>query len=149
MTNETITKANEDLTKARANAKLVISKRNNAVQTIITQIIEDSKAYKDTLSGKNAVAQTIKDLELVDVDAHTKRALNVAKAILVDGKKIKKELLTLSQMEQLLCFNQAQINALMNIDDAEYLDAVKDLINTAKVEKTVKVFSKTKAKGGE
>lgn len=145
MKNETITTANETLVKARENATKVITKRNSAVQTIVTQIIADSKAYKNTLSSKNAVAEAVKDLELTEVDAHTKRALKVAKAILVDGKKIKKELLTLSQMEQLLCFNIAQVNELMDYEDEEYVDMVKDLIDTAKVERIVRVFSKSKA----
>lgn len=79
----------------------------------------------------------------VKIDTYTKRAVTVAAKMIIGNYKMKKEELTLAQMEHLLCFDNSKVNALMKSED--YVLACKDLISQAKVSKSTKVFSKAKA----
>ncbi len=138
--NETLANMSDNINKAK-------TIRANTVQSIIRDTLDYATDHKEIFSTKkNAISVFIKRELSADVDNYTKRALKVAKFILVDGYKIKRELLTIAQMEQLLTFNKNVINSLMSVEDDElYIDAVKVLIKSAKVEKTTKVFSAKKA----
>lgn len=149
MNTNKITTANETLVKMTNNQKLVKATRIEALNVVISECIsfakENSTVFTDGKKGavKAFINNTLKDKA---VDAYTKRAIKVAKFIVVDGYKIKKELLSLAQIEQLICFNKAQVNGLMKLEGDEYIAEVKELINTAKIEKTTKIFSAKKAK---
>ena len=138
---------NETLNNMTENIKKAQDIRTNTVQSIIRDTLDYATTHKDVFSTKkNAIAVYIKqNLASGEVDNYTKRALKVAKLVLVDGYKIKRELLTIAQMEQLLSFNKNIVNSMMSINDDEYVDAVKELIKSAKIEKTTKVFSAKKA----
>ena len=138
---------NETLNNMTENIKKAQDIRTNTVQSIIRDTLDYATTHKDVFSTKkNAIAVYIKqNLASGEVDNYTKRALKVAKLVLVDGYKIKRELLTIAQMEQLLSFNRNIVNSMMTINDDEYVDAVKELIKSAKIEKTTKVFSAKKA----
>ena len=138
---------NETLNNMTENIKKAQDIRTNTVQSIIRDTLDYATTHKDVFSTKkNAIAVYIKqNLASGEVDNYTKRALKVAKLVLVDGYKIKRELLTIAQMEQLLSFNKNIVNSMMTINDDEYVDAVKELIKSAKIEKTTKVFSAKKA----
>lgn len=137
--NETLANMSSNITKAQ-------DIRKNTVQSIISDTIEYANDHKEIFSNKkNAIAVFIKQHLNSDVDAYTKRALKVTKFILVDGYKVKRELLTLAQMEQLLTFNKNTVNKLMSLDEDVYILEAKELIKSAKIEKTTKVFSAKKA----
>ena len=147
MTN--LIKANETLTKMTANIKLAQDKRYERVQAVINETLSFYKANKEVFSTKkNAVSVFLKTVYADKaIDAYTKRAVKIAKAVLIDGYKIRKEVLSLAQMEQLTKFGIRTVNDLMAIDnDDEYCEAVKALIKCAKVEKVTRVFSASKAK---
>ena len=138
--NETLANMSDNINKAK-----VI--RANTVQSIIRDTLDYANDHKEVFSTKkNAISTFIKNnLQGGEVDNYTKRALKVAKFILVDGFKIKRELLTIAQMEQLLTFNKNTVNQLMSLEDELYIIEVKELIKSAKIEKTTKVFSAKKA----
>ena len=137
---------NETLSNMSDNIKKAQTIRANTVQSIIRDTLDYASDHKDIFSTKkNAISTFIKQYINSDVDNYTKRALKIAKFILVDGYKIKKELLSLAQMEQLLTFNKNTVNKLMTLDDEIYILEVKELIKSAKIEKTTKVFSAKKA----
>jgi hypothetical protein len=146
--NTTLTNLNETLVNITNNIATAKELRNNAVSDVIATILNLASENSDLFTTKKtAITVFCKQYINSDIDNYTKRAVKVAKCILVDGYKVKKEVLTLSQIENLLTFNKNLVNKLMKIeDDEDYIQAVKDLINTAKVEKTTKVFSKSLAK---
>jgi len=147
MSHLTINTNNETLANMSSNITKAQDIRKNTVQSIIRDTIEYANDHKDLFSSKkNAIAVFIKTHLNADVDAYTKRALKVSKLILVDGYKVKRELLSLAQMEQLLTFNKNSVNQLMAHDGELYTDEVKALIKTAKIEKSTKVFSAGLAK---
>jgi len=149
MNTNKITTANDTLIKMTNNQKLVKATRVEALNIVISECIafgkENSTVFTDGKKGAVTafINNTLKDKA---VDGYTKRAIKVAKFIVVDGYKIKKELLSLAQIEQLICFNKAQVNGLMKFEGDEYITEAKELINTAKIEKTTKIFSSKKAK---
>jgi len=149
MKNTEIKKANETLVKMTNNQALVKATRIDALNVVITECIkfgkENSTVFTD---GKKGAVQSFINNTLKDgaVDNYTKRAIKVAKFIVIDGYKVKRELLTLAQIEQLICFNKAQVNGLMTYEGDEYILEAKELIDTAKITKTTKVFSPKKAK---
>ena len=120
------------------------------VRDIITLCIEFSNEHKAEFSTKrNANAKFIEAIlgdDSKTANAYFKRSVVIAKHILVDGYKIKMELLTLAQMEQLTAFNKNKVNALMSLSGDDYVASVKGLIITAKVAKSTKVFSRATAK---
>lgn len=145
---ETLIKANETLNKMSANIKLANDIRKETVQDVINSTLEAVKSSEINFSTKkNAISHFLKiALDDKKADTYTIRATKVAKVLLVDGYKIKKELLSLAQMEQILCFKKSTVIDLMKLDDADYVEAVKELINSAKIQKGAKVFNKSKAK---
>lgn len=145
---DNLNKLDTELNKMALAAEKIRKDKSNNIQLIISEVLSDSKEYKEIFtSSKKGVAHAI-SLKLQDkkLDSYTKRALKVASKILVDGYKMKKELLSLAQMEQLICFDISLVNALMSVADEFYLDEAKDLINKGKITKNTKVFSKEKAK---
>ncbi len=145
----TFTTNHETFTKATTTLTKINVARLDTVRDTINLCINESKAHQNEFtSKKNAIAAYINNTlgKDIKVDNYFKRSLKIAKLILVDGYKIKLELLTLAQMEHLTSFNKNTVNALMTFDDDLYNDKVKSLIKTAKVVKSTKVFSKAAAK---
>ena len=142
-------KSNSTLINATETITLINTARIGNVRDIVNGAINEGKEGRNEFtSKKNAIAKYIEN-ELgksAKVDNFTKRALKIAKLILVDGYKIKLELLTLAQMEQLTAFSKNNVKALMTLDDEIYVDAVKELIKTAKIAKNTNIFSKALAK---
>ena len=140
-TNDTLKSASQTIT------KINIARITNVRDTIALCIQDANENKHNFTSKKNAIAAYIKSIELDNnADNYFKRAVKIAKTILVDGYKFKIELLTVAQMEQLSAFNKNIVNALMDFEDDLYTDAVKSLIKSAKIEKGTKVFSRAKAK---
>lgn len=142
----TILKTNESNLKMTNNAKALKEIRVANVNEAISFIIENYKE-SDFTNKKNFVAYFMKNnlniAKDVAIDNYTKRAVKVAAKIIVGNYKIKKEVLSLAQMEQLICFDNSIVNKLMKSED--YIMEAKELIKLAKIEKTTKVFSKAKA----
>jgi len=142
-----ILEINESNIKMTNNVNNVKAIRIANVNEAISFIMDNYKA-SDFTNKKNFVAYFMKNnLEIakdVKIDTYTKRAIKVASQIICGNYKMKKELLSLAQMEQLLAFDNALVNNLMNSED--YVISAKELINSAKVTKTTKVFSAKKAK---
>jgi hypothetical protein len=147
MKNLNLNKANETLLKMTNNMAAAKAIRANTVNVVIDATLEYCKENKETFSTKkNAIADFIKRaMDDKSADNYTKRAVKVAKYILVDGHKMKKEELSLAQMEQLCHFKVNIVNALMELSGDDYLIAVKELIKLAKVETKATKFSAKKA----
>lgn len=140
--NQSLVNMTENIAKAKAI-------RATSVNDVIKATIEFSKENNEIFSSKkNAISVFLKSVYGdKQVDMYTKRAVKIAKAILVDGYKLRREFLTLAQMEHLTAFTKATVNGIFEeFDDEEYILAVKDLINDAKIVKQTKVFSVAKAK---
>lgn len=140
--NQTLVNMSENIAKAKAI-------RVTSVNEVIKATIEFSRENSEIFSSKkNAISVFLKSVYGDKaVDVYTKRAVKIAKAILIDGYKLRREFLTLAQMEHLIAFTKATVNGIFEeFDDEEYILAVKDLINDAKIVKQTKVFSVTKAK---
>jgi hypothetical protein len=98
----------------------------------------DEKSLVKVIQYKVATAEGIEDFKL---NNDTKRILKISHK-LISGYKVKKELLSIAQIEQLITFNKETVNSIMNIqDDESYLDAVKEIIKTAKINTSTQVFS--------
>ena len=113
-----------------ANKQLVDSTRATIVNEIITLIIEESKGHEFTnkrVAQKWIIEELLSD-DNKNLDTYTKRAIKLAKAILVEGYKVKKELLTLAQAENVCKEEKATVNGLMNYDEEEYVEEVKEVI---------------------
>ena len=108
--------------------------RVSTVRTVVSDIISYATEHKDLfVNKKTAIALFIKqNIESGEVDNYTKRALKVAKLHLVDNYKVKFDLLTLAQTEKVMTFNKNTINALMKLEDDEYIIACKELIKLAR-----------------
>ena len=147
MKNLNLNKANDTLTKMTNNMAAAKAIRANTVNVVIDATLDYCKENKETFSTKkNAIADFIKRaMDDKSADIYTKRAIKVAKCILVDGHKMKKEELSLAQMEQLCHFKANIVNALMDLSGDDYLIAVKELIKLAKVETKATKFSVKKA----
>jgi ribonucleotide reductase alpha subunit len=146
---ENLIKSNEMLLKCTVNAKEVTKKRFESVQSVIAHIIAEYKASDFIAAAKqNAISHfTKKILEDKECDAYTKRATKVAYSILSNDYKMRKEFLSLSQMEKLIEFRVDEVNNLFQYNnEIEYKLAAKTLIKQANVTKTVGVFSKTNAR---
>jgi len=141
--NNTLNKASDTITKINV-------ARLEGVRDIINGAIDYSKQHADSFTSKKGAKAHFLNTVLGDdaskADKYFKRAVGIAYAIEVDGYKLKIELLSVAQMEQVTAFNKNIVNALMALEGDEYIDAVKALINTAKVVKGAKVFNRTKAK---
>ena len=145
MTNLTnLTNLNITLNKMSANKRLVDTTRATVVNEIIALIISEAKEH----SFKNKrVAQKWIIVELLsddnkNLDNYTKRALKVAKALLVDGYKIKKEALTTAQAENLIKSSKAIVNNLMKLD-SEIIDDKGETEYSLAVNSELKVQVKT------
>lgn len=140
--NQSLVNMTENISKAKA---IRVASVNEVIKATIEFSRENSEVFS---SKKNAISVFLKTVYGdKNVDTYTKRAVKVAKAILMDGYKLRREFLTLSQMEHLCAFTKATVNGIFEeFDDEEYILAVKDLINDAKIIKQTKVFSVAKAK---
>lgn len=146
-TTNTLNELNGNIAKAKEVKSQCVLSINNNMQDVIAFLIDEGKNDQSLamLSGKNrnkaiCLAYLASDSVMVP---EVKRSIKVAYAIF-DGYKLRKELLSISKMEQLISLDKSEVNELMNCDTELYLDAVKDLINSKKVEKSVKVFVKPK-----
>ena len=122
MTHSTLTQQNETLTKITTSISTVKVMRNDTINSIVTDAIQYGKANKNSelnISKKNAIASFLAtmDVKTKETDSYTKRALKIAHEILVKDKQIQFQLLTISQIEQLLCFSKSEIHKLYMIHD--------------------------------
>ena len=140
--NQTLANMTENIAKAKA---IRITSVNDVIKATIEFSRENSEVFS---SKKNAISVFLKSVYGdKTVNIYTKRAVKVAKAILMDGYKLRREFLTLAQMEHLTAFTKETVNGIFEeFDDEGYIIAVKDLINDAKIIKQTKVFSVAKAK---
>lgn len=138
---------NETLTNMTANIAKANTVRANTVQSVIRDTIAFATENKDVFTNKKtAVSIFLKQYADGDIDNFTKRAVKVTKSHLVDGYKIRFDLLSIAQMEKLIAFNKNLVNKLYSFEGDEYIQEVKELIKSANIEKTTKVFSAKKAK---
>jgi len=152
---ETLHNINTNIANSSHTIKTERDNRNVLVATLIDTMVSKSKEYKEVynLSNKKAYEIAFELEDTKQLDTYTKRAFKVAKAIIKDGYKINYKLLSLSQCEHLTKFNKNLVNKLIveirdlgedATQDAKnelYIELVKELINTAKITKTTKVFS--------
>ena len=137
---------NTTLTNCTENQIKVNTLRATTVQAVIDSTLEFSKDNKDTFANKKQAMKYYVSVVGEDVDAYTKRALRVANAILIDGYKFKRELITLNQIEKLMSFDKSIVNGLMSYEGEDYITVCKDLIKSAYVAKESKTFSARTAK---
>ncbi len=151
--NENFKKINGQNSNLTAKIKLAGVQRQSNVRDIINLISnlynENKALFPSKKTGKSILINQLlgntnltKD-EKIEVDSYTRRALNVAYKIEIEGYKVKSELLSIAQMEQITQFSKNTCNKLMTSDT--YLEDVKSTIKTAKKESTTKVFSKALA----
>lgn len=125
--NETLNKITNVLAKAKDD-------RASIVNEVITLIIEEGKNQAEYFTTKKQAQKYIieymlEDINKDEVNGYTKRALYVAKAILIDGVKIKKEFLSLAQAEKLVRCDKALVNRAMSIESEEdYIYEAKTII---------------------
>ena len=121
--NQTLVNMTENIAKAKA---IRVTSVNDVIKATIEFSRENSEVFS---SKKNAISVFLKTVYGdKNVDTYTKRATKVAKAILVDGYKLRKEFLTLAQMEHLCSFTKATVNGIFEeFDDEEYVLAGKRL----------------------
>lgn len=151
---QNLTELNIKLNKMTANKKLVDSTRATIVNDIIALIIEEAKEGHYTFTNKRMAQKWIivqlLDDENKNLDAYTKRAIGVAKKLLVDGYQIKKEALTLAQAENLLKADKKHVNGLMKHDaedadedgETEYSREAKALIKATQTTEALKAIEK-------
>ena len=160
----TITTQNERLNKIANVLNKAKSDRADIINDVITVVINEAKDYKEMFSTKRLaqkwiVENMLEDAKANDVNNYIKRALYVAKAILVDGYIIKKEWLTIAQAEKLVRCDKAQVKKAMKYNDEEtYCEECKSIIKTREIEKAfetlsdmnaLSLFEDIKAKGGD
>lgn len=145
---------NEDLAASRAQKVIATLGHNvslrggiDTLKSLFDNVSEikalNEKALIRTVNKKVQEKTGDEDFTL-NVDA--KRVLKIAHK-LINGYKVKKELLSVAQIEQIVQFDKVHVNKLMKIkDDASYVDAVADLIKSARVERKTNVFSAKKAR---
>jgi len=142
---KTLLEVNNGLNKARTNSIKVKEVRATSVQDAVEAIFALYHDKKELFSGNRKMLMKLiiaDQLANVNVDDYTKRAIRVANKLLIDGYKVRKELLTLSQIENLMQFDKGLVNVLMNTEDDEiYVTEVIELIKTATVETVTKAFS--------
>ena len=126
------------LTAALTHKKTLMS----GIETLKT-VFEDIPTIKK-LNQKEMIAKVQKRLGY-KVSNDTKRILRIAHK-LIQGYKVKKELLTIAQIENTLYFSKSKVNSLMTLDGKEYIDAIRGLISEAKVEITSKIFKPKEAR---
>ena len=91
------------------------------------------------------VKKSIKDNHGLKIDNSINQALKIATYSVVNKVHFKKELLTIGQMYNLTAFSPDKLRPLSKLQDAAYIESVKALINTAKVEGKTKVFKRGNA----
>lgn len=125
--NETLNKITAVLTKAKDD-------RASIVNEVIALIIEEGKNHVEYFETKRKAQKYVIEYMLEgmnndEVNGYTKRALYVAKAVLIDGMTIKKEFLSLAQAEKLVRCEKALVNKLMKIEtEEEYIEEAKIII---------------------
>ena len=129
---ETIKAINTKLVAMTANANKIKDVRSTLVNDIIALVINEAKNEHVNFANKRLaqkwiIIQLLND-EKLEQDTFTKRALALAKKVLVDGYVIKKELLALSVAESLCNASKGNVNALLELDDDDYCESVKTLI---------------------
>ena len=146
---KTLIEANKNLNKATAVITTAKLNRATAVNDTMDAIFDIYNDKKELFANRRTAMRLIIQelLNVKTIDPYTKRAIKVARIVLVEGYKMKKELLSLAQLEALSCFDKTVVNKLMKTeDDEDYVEACKELIKTAYVEATAKTFSKATAK---
>jgi hypothetical protein len=140
---------NDKLLTMTANAQKIKDVRATVINEIIALIISEAKASHISFANKRLAQKWVLTKLLADEkinsDPFTKRAVTLAKKLLVDGYVIRKELLTLSQAENLCSVQKSTVNSLMDIDvkedeGEEYLSEVKEVITNYKHDRANKLI---------
>lgn len=144
---ETLNTLQAELINLRNDKKVATNNHTNKLLegiNILKDLFNSVSEIKQT-SEKSLIKTVQKKTEL-QLNNDTKRVLKISHK-LINGYKVKKELLTLAQIEQLITFNKSIVNQYMSIkEDEEYIDSIKELIKNAKVERVTKVFSSKQAR---
>lgn len=155
--NETLNKIANVLTKAKDDRATIIN-------DVISLVIAEAKDHKELFATKKLaqkwiVENMLNDAKANEVNAYIKRALYVAKAILIDGYKIKKEWLSIAQAEKAVRCDKGAINSFMvHTTEESYIESVKGEIKDRETQKALEYLSDTnamslfediKAKGGD
>jgi hypothetical protein len=152
---KTLLELNATLLNMTANNKLIKSNRATAVNDIIKLVINETKEHSfksKKIAQKYVLSELLSD-ENIALDNYTKRAIKVSYAILIDGYKIKKESLTLSQAENLVKCNKDEVNNLMELSsevdgetgESDYSIGAKALIKEFSKAKAIKELETLKA----
>jgi hypothetical protein len=139
--NETLNKIADVLIQAKNDRATIINE-------VIAVVIEESKNFKDgfatkKLAQKWIIENMLDGAKANEVNNYTKRALYVAKALLVDGYKIKKEWLSIAQAEKAVRCDKGAVNSFMTFDNEEdYVDNIKGEIDAREYTMAVKTLNK-------
>lgn len=141
-----IISTNETLVAVKTQLKSLNDTRKTSVSDLIKAIVIEAKQHKETYNGlsmRDAKKLVCENIDTRTLNEHTKRAINVASKIITEDIKVKGSVLSLTQLEQLLKFNKQVIHRElpMSLEDEEYLEEFKALIDSAKVAKETKIFS--------
>lgn len=144
---KTLAELNITLNKMTSNKALIDTTRANIVNDIIVLVIDEAKGHSFTnkrVAQKWIIEELLSD-DNKNLDNYAKRALKIARAILVDGYKIKKEALTIAQAEALIKCDKAVVNSLMVKEDEEYTEEAKIVIAESEEVKALKALKELKA----
>lgn len=111
----------------------------------ISNVLRDQYQIKDKEERAKKVTLRIKGMKL---DAKTKEAFKIASYIVINNVKLRFNILTFAEMSKAITFQPEIINKIGsdNKDDADYINALKELFKKARVEYTGKRFSPKIAK---
>ena len=140
---------NGKLAKITESIKRAQGMRKDNIIALINAIKELGADVKSEY-GLSQRRSRVKAVELFgesDLDSHSRRALKIAKSLIVDGYKIRFDDISIAQSEKLIRLNKAEVNALYEkYEGLEYSEEVKSLIdkNSKLVTKEVKKFTPNK-----
>ena len=133
--------------------KIIIKRKENKLNDLF-KAIDTIHAHKTELkemglSNKNAINQIKKlGVPLEKTDTELKNAIKIALKLEPYGDYTirKEEFSSMSKIANLLNFKPVLVNELMAYEGESYIDAVNDLLKTARVEFTGKRYSSKLAK---
>lgn len=147
----TLTTQNETLNKIANVLAKAKDDRASIINDVIAIVIAESKDFKSQfktkrLAQKWIVENMLENAKSNEVNNYIKRALYVAKAVLVEGYIIRKEWLTIAQAEKLVRCDKNAVNKAMSYDDEEvYTDETKDIIKNREIDMAIATLKKADA----
>jgi len=138
--NETLNKIGAVLVKAKDDRATII---NEVIDVIIAEAKNHTEHFTTKRKAQKFVIEyMLEGMNRDDVNTYTKRALYVAKAILVDGYTIKKESLTLAQAENAVKCEKSRVNkAMKTTDEDDYIATIKALIKLREIDSAMKTIA--------